>query len=311
MQVFITGGTGFIGTHLVQALINRGDSCTVVSRSGRDRWHHPSVRVIKADPLSPGAWQQAISGASAVINLAGERIFQLSRRWTEARKSILRASRVNVTRNVAQAVRNARDRPAILLSASAIGYYGARGDDILDESADPGSDFLATLAAEWESVALEVADSVPVVLLRSGIVLGRDGGALPPLVTLFQTGLGGPWGDGRQWWSWIHLVDQVGLMLFALDRRLSGAVNLTAPNPVTVNEFARTLGHALRRPALLRAPEFVMRAALGDSATALFDLQRVVPNRALEAGYDFRFPSLSPALVNLFGKEKRPSQGAS
>jgi uncharacterized protein (TIGR01777 family) len=144
------------------------------------------------------------------------------------------------------------------------------------------------------------------VLLRTGIVLGPDGGALQPLVTLFQTGLGGPWGDGRQWWSWIHLADQVGLILFALDQRLSGAVNLTAPHPVTVNEFARLLGKALRRPALLRAPGFVMRTVLGEAASALFDLQRVVPRRALEAGYDFQFPSLAPALINLVGKEKRP-----
>jgi uncharacterized protein (TIGR01777 family) len=306
MHVFVTGGTGFIGTHLVRALVDRGDTCTVISRSGRDRWLHSSVSVIKADPVSPGAWQEAVSGAEGVINLAGERIFELSRRWTQARKNVLRASRVTVTRNVVQAVRSARERPAVLLSGSAIGYYGARGDDTVDESADPGNDFLANLAAEWESAALELADSMPVVLLRTGIVLGRHGGALQPLVTLFKTGLGGPWGNGGQWWSWIHLADQVGLILFALDQRLSGAVNLTAPNPVTVNEFARLLGKALRRPALLRAPEFVMRTALGEAATALFDLQRVVPRRALEAGYDFRFQSLAPALVDLVGKEKRP-----
>jgi uncharacterized protein (TIGR01777 family) len=301
MRVLVTGGTGFIGTHLVRALIERGDECVVVSRSGRDQWHSESVRLLQADPATSGQWQNDIAGTDAVINLAGERIFDPLHRWTNERKQILTTSRVTVTRNVVDGIRGSQLRPRLLLNGSAIGFYGPRGDETLDESSGSGRDFLATLAKEWEAAALEAQDIVAVSLLRTGIVLGSDGGALKPLLGLFKTGLGGPWGNGRQWWSWIHVVDQIGLTLFALDRGLSGPINLTAPNPVTVNELACQLGRALHRPALLRAPEFALRAALGEGAAALFDLQKVMPKRALESGYEFRFPDVAQALQDLIG----------
>jgi uncharacterized protein (TIGR01777 family) len=300
MRIFLTGGTGFIGRHVVRALVDRGDECVVLSRSSANRWgDSAAVRLVRGDPTAPGQWQTEVSGTDVVVNLAGERIFNPLHRWTQERKELLSASRVSVTRNVVQAMRDAARSPRLLLSGSAIGYYGSRGDETLDESSAAGDDFLARLAVQWEEAALEGSDLAPVCLLRTGIVLGNDGGALPPLLTLFRTGLGGPWGSGKQWWSWIHIADQLRIILTALDRGLAGPINLTAPQPVTVNEFARELGKALRRPAFLRAPESALRAVLGEGATALFDLQRVVPARANAEGYEFEFPGVAEALRNL------------
>ena len=301
MLVLITGGTGFIGSHLVNALVARGDECIVVSRSGRDRWSHPRVRLVKGDPTTGGDWQLAVAGVDAVVNLAGAPIVQGPRRWTKARKQVLARSRVETTRQLAAAIRDASPRPA-LLSGSAVGYYGARGPEAVDESAGPGSDFLANLAVEWEGAARAVADEVRVALLRTGIVLGRGSRAFDPLVPLFKLGLGGPWGDGTQWWSWIHITDEVGLIMHILDRQLDGAFNLTAPNPVTVSEFARAMGKALRRPALMRVPAPFLRLALGEAADVMLALQRVVPGRALESGYRFRFPTIEEALADILGR---------
>lgn len=299
MHVFLTGATGFIGTALVRSLLARGDRCTVVSRSGRNPWRDERVTVIRADPTRAGEWQRAVSGVDAVVNLAGERIVDPPLRWTDARKALLRLSRVDTTRQVVAAIKNAAQRPAVLVSGSAIGYYGSRGSEVLEESAGPGNDFLALLAQEWESAALDARELLPVTLIRTGIVLGKGGGALEPMLLPFRLGLGGPWGDGGQWWSWIHIADAVGIVQFAMDRRISGAVNVTAPNPVTVGEFASALGRALRRPAVVRLPAIALRIALGEAADALLASQRVVPARALAAGYDFQFPVLAPALEHL------------
>jgi uncharacterized protein (TIGR01777 family) len=299
MRVFLTGGTGFIGKRLVQALVERGDECVVVTRSGKNPWSTELVRVVEANPALAGDWQGYLSGVDAVINLAGERIVDPPRRWTPNRKKRLRESRVNTTANIVDAIRAATATPALLVSGSAIGFYGPRGDARVDESVGPGSDFLATLARDWEQAATAANDVVPVALLRTGIVLGRKGGALASLVPAFKVGLGGPWGDGNQWWSWIHIEDEVGLILMLLDRKLDGAVNLTAPNPVTVDEFAESLGKALRRPAWIRTPAVFLRTGLGEGASALLDLQRVNPTRVLECGYEFRFPTLAEALKDL------------
>lgn len=299
MQVFLTGATGFIGTALVRALVDRGDRCTVVSRSDRNPWGDAGVLMVRADPAAPGAWQTEMAGAEVVVNLAGERIVDPPLRWTPERKARLTRSRVEVTRQVVAAIRAASPRPTLLVSGSAIGYYGSRGSEVLEESAAPGSDFLASLAQEWERAALEAQDAVPVARVRTGIVLGVEGGALAPLLKLFRLGLGGPWGDGRQWWSWIHRHDAVALLLFAIDGRLSGPVNLTAPNPVTVAQFAAALGRALDRPAIIPAPTFALRIALGEGADTLLASQRVLPARALELGFRFRFPALEAALADL------------
>jgi uncharacterized protein (TIGR01777 family) len=301
MKVLLIGATGFVGTPLVRALYQRGDSCTVISRSGRDPWRQPQVEVVTIDPAKPGPWTDHVARCDAVVNLAGERIIDPARRWTAERKKLLRSSRVEITRIVARAIEESRTPPAVFLNASAIGYYGPRGDAIIDEDTDPGEDFLSELCVEWEAAAQKAGERVRVGLLRTGMVLAKGGGVLGPLLPLFKTGLGGPWGDGKQWWSWIHIADEVGLILFALDRRLSGPLNLTAPEPVTVNEFAEALGSGLRRPSLFRAPATVLKLAMGESAAALLASQRVIPKQALAAGYCFKFRSLYPALDDLLG----------
>lgn len=299
MRVFLTGGTGFIGARLVQALVERGDECVVLSRSATNPWNNDLVRVVRANPSLPGDWQASLSGVDAVINLAGERIVDPPKRWTSTRKKRLRDSRVSTTANIVEGIREAGTRPSLFLSGSAIGYYGPRGDTLIDESMGRGADFLAELAHDWEQAALAATDIISVALLRTGIVLGRKAGALASLLPSFKFGLGGPWGSGRQWWSWIHIEDEIGLILLLLDRKFDGIFNLTAPNPVTVNEFATTLGTTLRRPALIRTPAFLLRAGLGEGASALLDLQRVIPKRALECGYEFKFPTLEGALADL------------
>jgi uncharacterized protein (TIGR01777 family) len=301
MRVFVTGGTGLIGSRLVRALLDRGDECVVVSRSGRDPWGHERAEIVRGNPVAAGAWQRAVAGCDVVVNLAGQRIVDPPHRWTAARKRLLRDSRVEITRQVAAAVRAADPTPHTFVSASAIGYYGDRGDETLDESAARGEDFLADLSVAWEDAAQDAQDVTRVVRIRTGLVLDRSGGALAPLVPLFKLGLGGPWGDGTQWWSWIHVADEIGLILFAIDADVAGPLNLTAPNPVTVNSFAKALGRTLKRPSLMRQPAFALRLAMGEMADALLASQRVVPRRALDAGYTFRFPKLDGALGNLFG----------
>jgi uncharacterized protein (TIGR01777 family) len=299
MRVFLTGGTGFIGSALVRALLERGDECTVISRSGRSAWPGLPVRIVTADPIVAGPWQEEVGQADAVVNLAGEPIVEPPRRWTAERKRRLWISRVTTTERVAAAIKAAARPPGVLLSASAVGYYGDCGDALVHETTPPGKDFLGRLAAAWETAARAAEETTRVTLLRTGIVLGPGGGAIAPLLPLFRLGLGGPWGSGRQWWAWIHLRDQVGLMLQALDTDMAGAVNLTAPNPVTVNELAAALGRALHRPAILRAPAWALRLALGEAADALLASQRAVPGRALAAGYQFRFEKVGDALSDL------------
>ncbi len=300
MRVFLTGGTGFIGTHLVRALRQRGDECVVVSRSSKSPWNDPGVRLVTADPTKPGAWQEELGSCDAVVNLAGAKIVDPPHRWTKARKEELRRSRVDTTQLVVEAIGAAGTPPAVLASSSAIGYYGPRGDDVLDEQQPAGRDFLARLAAEWEVAAQRASQKTRVVVLRGGLALGADGGVLASLTPIFKLGLGGPWGDGSEWWSWIHVDDHVRLTLFLMDGSLDGPVNVTAPNPVTVGAFAKALGRELGRPAVARVPEFALRAGLGEAADALLRLQRVVPQRALAAGFEFRYPKVEEALAAVF-----------
>lgn len=301
MKVFVSGGTGFLGRALVRTLIARGHQCLVLSRRPERPWDSDAVEMLRGDPTRPGPWQTALAGCDAVVNLAGSIIVDLPHRWTEQRKRAIRESRIESTRCIADALRHAPHPPAVFVNQSAIGYYGSRGDRELDETMPPGNDFLATLCIAWEEAAREVSDVTRVTVLRTAPVLGTGGGALEPMLPPFKLGLGGPWGPGTQWWSWIHQDDAVGLMLFALERPLPGAVNVASPAPVTVNEFARTLGEVLGRPAFMRAPEFALRLALGEAAEAMLASLRVVPRRALDAGYVFRFPRLAAALADIVG----------
>jgi len=296
MRVFLAGGTGFIGRALVRALLEREHRCLVLSRRPERPWNSDAVEMLRGDPTRPGPWQTALAGCDAVVNLAGTPIVDPPHRWTDARKEAIRTSRLESTRCIADALRHAARAPTVFVNGSAVGYYGSRGDRQLDETAPPGNDFLAKLCVEWEEAAREVADVTRVTLVRSGVVLGPDGGALHYMLTPFRLGVGGPWGPSTQWWSWIHRTDLVGLMLLALERPLPGAVNAVSPNPVTVNEFARTLGAALGRPAFARVPDFALRLTLGEAAETLLASQRVIPRRALDVGYEFRFPDLRGAL---------------
>ena len=246
-----------------------------------------------------GAWVAAVQAADVVVNLAGEGI--ADKRWSESRKDALLRSRVEATRAIAAALRDAV-RPAAFLSGSAVGYYGARGDDELTEADPPGADFLARVCVEWEREAEAIGDITRVVLLRTGIVLARGGGALPRMALPFHFFAGGRVGSGSQFMSWIHQDDWIALVLWLIAQTaIRGPVNLTAPNPVRNSEFTRTLGHVLGRPALMPIPAFALRLALGDLAdTALLSGQKVLPTVALTHGFRFRYAELIEALQAIY-----------
>jgi hypothetical protein len=263
----------------------------------------PGSRFVEGDVTRSGAWQDEVAGADAVVHLAGEGI--AAHRWTEAFKETLRASRIDGTRRVVEAMARSARPPATLVCASAAGYYGPRGEEPLDESAAPGDDFLARLCVDWEAEARGAAAAgARVVSLRFAMVLARDGGALPRMLPPFKLGLGGPLGPGERYTPWIHVEDAAGLARFALDPAsgLSGPVNAVAPEAVRMAEFARTLGRVLGRPAWLPVPETALRLVLGEAADAVVPGQRVVPRAAREAGYAFAHGTLREALEDLVGE---------
>lgn len=314
MRVFVTGGTGLIGSLLQKRLRERGDHVVVLSRrpeaaqqlalapDGKGGATPPSnLTVVAGDPTQPGPWMDSIAGCDAVVNLAGEGIF--AKRWNASFKELIRSSRVRSTENIVTALGKlgkSSDVP-VLINGSAIGIYGPHGDEELDEQSLPGQDFLAKICAEWEAAALAATTAgARVVLLRTGIVLDKAGGALGQMLTPFKMFAGGPVGSGKQWMSWIHREDQVGLILFALDRaEIAGPLNATAPNPVTNRDFARALGKVLGRPSFMPTPAFMLRVMLGESAQIVTEGQRVVPKKALAAGYSFKFTDVEAALRDL------------
>jgi uncharacterized protein (TIGR01777 family) len=300
MRIVIAGGTGFLGAALTHALRAGGHDVVVLTRqraasgSGLARWT-PDGAV--------GPWAQVVEGADAVVNLAGA---PLDRgRWTAARKRALIDSRVLPTRSLARAIASASSPPAVFVSASAVGYYGARGDEVVTETTARGSGFLAELVETWEHEARQ-AESSParVVLLRSGVVLAPEGGALARMLLPFRLGLGGPFGSGRQYLAWIHRGDWLDLVRWVLvTRDAHGPLNATAPVPVPNGEFAATLARVLRRPHVFRVPAFALRLALGEMAdAALLTGQRVLPARAQALGFRFRRPALELALRDLLGR---------
>ncbi len=299
MHVFLTGATGLIGSALVHALLRRGDLVTALSRSpGAPHRLPPGVRHLQGDPASPGRWQEELARTDACVHLAGEPI--AAGRWTAERRRRIRESRVEGTRRVAEVIRGGG--PSVLVSGSAVGLYGDRGDEELDESAPPGQGFLAEVCREWEAAAEPAQARARVVALRTGIVLARGGGALPRLALPFRLLVGGPIGGGGFWQPWVHLADEVGLILFALDTpAVQGPLNAAAPAPVRNRDLARALGKVLRRPALLSVPPPILRLALGELGRELLASQRVVPRKALDLGYRFRFPEIEGALRELLG----------
>ncbi len=305
MRVFLAGATGLIGHHLVRALLEDGARCFVLTRDRARAEHrlgrHERLELIEGDPTQAGPWQERCAGVDAIVNLAGANIFE--RRWSEEYKAEIRRSRVETTRRLAEAVERAGERPLVFVQGSAIGYYGDRGDEELTEEAGPGNDFLARTCVEWEAAASPVADAgVRLVVIRTGVVLAPDGGALPTMLRPIRFFVGGPVGSGQQWVSWIHIADIVGVFRFALTHQAChGPINGTAPQPVRNRDLVRTIGELLGRPTFLRAPRFALRLALGEVADMLCTGQRVLPARLLQLGYRFRFPELRPALEQLLG----------
>jgi len=299
MKVLVSGGSGLVGTALTESLRSEGHAVAHLVRPGGEA----SPGDIRWDPASGFINTNALEGADAVVNLNGASIG--GGRWTPARKKILHASRVGATRLLADAFTRLKQKPRVFVSASAIGYYGNRGDETLTESSTAGNDFLATLTREWEAEALRAQSSgIRTVLARFGIILSAKGGALKQIVPPFKLGLGGRLGSGQQWMSWVA-IDDVGILRAAIsDEKASGPVNVVAPNPVRNSEFTRVLSSVLHRPAIFPAPGFALRLMLGEMADALLlSSEKVSSERLPAATFPFRYENLEPALHAILAKK--------
>jgi len=302
MKIFITGGNGFIGNHLSTFLLNRGNHVTALGTAADTKQIiHPNFRYISADATLEGTWQQELKKVDAVINLAGKTIFK---RWTKRYKELLYNSRILTTRNLVAAM--PADRKITLCSASAVGYYGDRGDDILTEADSSGEGFLAQIGRDWEKEALKAADkSIRVATMRFGIVLGRNGGAMAKMMPAFKSFVGGPLGDGKQWFSWIHLNDLIAAVLFIIDHPdMEGPFNFCAPRPVRNRELAQTIGKILKRPSSLPAPAFMIRLVLGEVGSTVLESQRAIPDRLTKNGFTFSYPDLESAIREIVEVKK-------
>jgi uncharacterized protein (TIGR01777 family) len=298
MRVIILGATGFIGRALSQSLIEKRYEVVALSRSqnkGREILGD-QVKIVEWDSKSSEGWEDLANGAYAVVNLVGENLS--SGRWTQKRKKSILESRLNAGRAVSMAIQSVQCKPKVVIQASAIGYYGSRSDEILDESSDPGEGFLSEVAAKWEDSTKEVEPQVRRVIIRTSPVLGRGRGILTRLIRPFRFFIGGPPGSGKQWFSWIHLDDEVGAIRFLMEREdLQGVFNLTAPEQLMMRDFYHTLGKVMRRPSWLPVPGFVLRLLFGEMAQeTILSGQRVVPKRLMEAGYKFIYPKVEQAL---------------
>lgn len=292
MRIVVTGGTGFLGSALV-ARLRQEHEVVVLTRHP-----HTTIDIPWSSDRVGGAWMQAVQRADAVINLAGEPIS--GGRWTAAKKAAVRGSRVDATRAIVDAILDASN-PPMLLNGSAIGVYGPHGDEPVTEATPPGDDFMASVCRDWESEARRATPATRVVLLRTGLVLERDGGALPQTALPFRFFVGGRLGSGRQYWSWIHRHDWIEMVRWVLQGDVSGPINVTAPHPVTNAEFARILGRTLHRPAIVPAPAFALRLVLGEMADGMIlSGQRIIPERAQALGFVFRYPRLDAALAAIY-----------
>ena len=300
MNIFITGGLGFVGTTLTAMLVQNGHRVTAIERNPGNKPAPPQgVSVIEADASKPGPWQDALAEHDAVINLAGVSIFS---RWSRRKKDEIYYSRILITRNVVDALKKRAGKKTDLLSASAVGYYGFHDDETITESDASGDDFLARVCRDWESEALRAENyGTRVAITRFGVILGGKGGALNILKKLFRLRLGNRLGSGRQWFSWIHADDLATAFTFLLNKKnINGAINLTAPNPVTNRELTKALNRSLGTfPLLPPAPGFMMKILLGEFGNFLLKGQRAIPRRLQDLGFTFRYPDINKALIEL------------
>ncbi|MEG5172580.1 thylakoid membrane protein ThyD [Microcoleus sp. B3-D7] len=304
MKVAIAGATGFVGSRLVEKLQAAGHQVVVLSRDAAKAGRvfpasaYPNLEVVAYTPAESGDWQKSIAGCDAVVNLAGVPIAE--ERWTEARQQAILDSRRLTTAKLVEAIVNANPRPSVLVSASAIGYYGTSETAEFEETSPAGNDFLAAVCKDWEAAAQPAKNAgTRLAILRLGIVLGM-GGALAKMLPPFKLFAGGPLGTGKQWFSWVHREDVVDLILYALQNsQVQGVLNATAPNPVRMNELCQTLGEVLKRPSWLPVPGFALEMLLGDGAKLVLEGQKVLPKQTLASGFQYQYPTLELALKEI------------
>ncbi|NET35101.1 MAG: TIGR01777 family protein [Cyanothece sp. SIO1E1] len=301
MKVAVTGATGFVGSRLVERLQAEGHSVVVLTRSlSRGQRVFPAsafkqVEIVAYTPMQSGDWQAAIAGCDGVVNLAGEPIAES--RWTPARKQLIMDSRKIGTQKLVAAITQAQPQPQVLVNASAIGYYGTSETAVFDENSPSSDDFLAQVCQAWETEAQQVSDNTRLVILRIGIVLGKESGALAKMLTPFKLFAGGPIGSGRQWFSWIHREDLVNLIVQSLtDSKRQGVFNATAPHPVKMAEFCQILGTVMGRPSWLPVPDLALEILLGDGAQVVLEGQHVLPKRTQASGFKYQYETVKPAL---------------
>lgn len=312
MKIVIAGATGFIGQNLIAQLLGSRHSIVILTRRpfSTKANQDPLLTYASWDGTSQGSWAKHLDGADAVINLSGQSI--AGKRWSTTRKLELLSSRIDSTKAIVCAIQNAGIKPSALLNASAVGYYGHTQEGDVNEDHPAGSDYLGRLCAQWELAALAAEQlGVRVLLLRSGIVLDSRSGALPRMLLPFKLFVGGPLGSGRQWFPWIHRDDEIRGIVYALEHSsLSGPVNLVAPEEATMRDFSIALGKAMHRPSALAVPSFLLRILLGEMADVILTGQRAVPEKLIQAGFQFRFPALAEALADLL-QEHGNSVGSS
>ena len=299
MHLFISGATGFVGSYLSRFFLEGGHQVTATgTRATPQHLDQMGFHYLRADTTVPGPWQDALQEADVVVNLAGKGIFK---RWTRRYKRQIYNSRILTTRNIVDAL--AADSKVVLISTSAVGYYGDRGDEVVTELEPPADDFLGRVAVDWEKEALAASDKgARVVLARFGVVMGKGGGALQQMLPAFKLFAGGPVGTGKQWFPWVHIHDVATAMRFLIDHEaLNGAFNVTAPEPLRFAQLAATIGKQLHRPACLKTPGFMLKLTLGEMAGTLLASQRVVPRRLIDSVYVVQFPRLDGAIEDLLG----------
>ncbi len=300
MRILITGGSGLLGRELTHSLTRDRHEVIILTRDPARVTGLPTgARPERWDGQSAQGWGHLADGAGAIVNLAGESIAGRPGidRWTPARKQVIRDSRLNAGKAVVEAVQNAKQKPVVIQS-SAVGYYGPCGDEEVTETHAPGKGFLAQVCVDWENSVKPIEGQTRVAIIRTGLPLSKRGGALAPLLLMFNLFAGGPLGSGKQWWPWLHMADEIGALRFLIDTpNASGAFNLSSPNPLRMGEFAKVLGKVMNRPAFMPAPAFALRLVMGELADALLlSGQRQIPQRLLQAGYKFKFPEAEAAL---------------